>query len=42
MNQGEGVKMNKEVLLKVARKLNDIKCNWAIGSSMVLNHYGLV
>ena len=34
--------MNKEVLLKVARKLNDIKCNWAIGSSMVLNHYGLV
>ncbi len=34
--------MKKDVLKKVAKKLNLIDCNWAIGSSMVLNHYGLV
>ncbi len=31
-----------DVLVKVAKKLNSLNCNWAIASSMVLNKYGLV
>jgi len=34
--------MNIEVLKKIARGLNELQCTWAIGGSVLLNHYGLV
>lgn len=34
--------MDKNVIKKLAKGLNEIGCTWAIGSSVVLNYYGLV
>ncbi|WP_099190857.1 nucleotidyltransferase domain-containing protein [Tepidibacter mesophilus] len=34
--------MNQYVLRKIAEGLNKLNCTWAIGGSVVLNHYGLV
>ncbi|MCT4508470.1 MAG: hypothetical protein N4A48_06865 [Tepidibacter sp.] len=34
--------MNQKVLKKIAKGLNELNCTWAIGGSVVLNHYGLV
>lgn len=34
--------MNIDILRKVAKGLNELNCTWAIGGSMVLNHYGLI
>lgn len=34
--------MNKDVLKKIATGLNKLNCNWAIGGSVMMNHYGLV
>ena len=34
--------MNKDVLKKVANGLNKLNCTWAIGGSVMLNHFGLV
>ena len=34
--------MNIEILKKVTMELNNTKCNWAIGGSLLLSYYGLV
>lgn len=34
--------MNKDILKKIAKGLNKLDCTWAIGGSVMLNHFGLV
>lgn len=34
--------MNKDILKKIANGLNELDCTWAIGGSVMLNHFGLV
>lgn len=34
--------MNKDILKKIANGLNKLNCTWAIGGSVMLNHFGLV
>ena len=34
--------MNNELLIKIAKTLNNTQCTWAIGGSVLLNKYNLV
>lgn len=34
--------MKIKILKKVAKELNNCDCTWALGSSLLLNHYGIV